>query len=89
MELTSEQIRLLMVHEWPLNSNATVASERINQACGEDTVDKSTVYRWFKKFDEVKKVLKISRAQVVQKKLIVKVCLKRLKKNSFGNSDAG
>ncbi|KAJ1364058.1 hypothetical protein KIN20_024052 [Parelaphostrongylus tenuis] len=33
MELTSEQIRLLMMHEWLLDSNAMVASERINLAC--------------------------------------------------------
>ncbi|KAJ1368442.1 hypothetical protein KIN20_029571 [Parelaphostrongylus tenuis] len=40
MELTSEQIRMLMMHEWLLLSNATVASERINLAWGEDTVGK-------------------------------------------------
>ncbi|KAJ1374484.1 hypothetical protein KIN20_037180 [Parelaphostrongylus tenuis] len=32
MELTSEQIRLLMMYEWLLDSNATLASERINLA---------------------------------------------------------
>ncbi|KAJ1346632.1 hypothetical protein KIN20_001500, partial [Parelaphostrongylus tenuis] len=49
MELTSEQIRLLMVHEWLFGSMANVTSERINLAWGEDTVDKSTVCRTVKK----------------------------------------
>ncbi|KAJ1352588.1 hypothetical protein KIN20_008977 [Parelaphostrongylus tenuis] len=32
--------RLLMMHEWLLGSNETMASERISLAWGEDTVDK-------------------------------------------------
>ncbi|KAJ1372564.1 hypothetical protein KIN20_034748 [Parelaphostrongylus tenuis] len=62
--LLPQQELLLMMHEWLLGSNATVASERINLAWDEDTVGKSTV-RW-------RKVLKISRVQIVQKNLIVK-----------------
>ncbi|KAJ1346409.1 hypothetical protein KIN20_001187 [Parelaphostrongylus tenuis] len=41
MELTSEQIRLLMMHERLLGSNAMVTIERINLAWGEDTVGKN------------------------------------------------
>ncbi|KAJ1362456.1 hypothetical protein KIN20_022001 [Parelaphostrongylus tenuis] len=41
MELTSEQIRLWMMHERTSGSNATVASERINVVWGEDTVGKT------------------------------------------------
>ncbi|KAJ1364274.1 hypothetical protein KIN20_024332 [Parelaphostrongylus tenuis] len=51
------QIGLMMMHDWLLGSNGTVTSDRINLACGEDTVGKSTVYRWFKKFDEGKESL--------------------------------
>ncbi|KAJ1351755.1 hypothetical protein KIN20_007891 [Parelaphostrongylus tenuis] len=43
-----------MMHEGLLGSNAMVANERINLAWGEDTVGKSTVYRWLKNFDEGK-----------------------------------
>ncbi|KAJ1365132.1 hypothetical protein KIN20_025359 [Parelaphostrongylus tenuis] len=46
------QIGLLMMHEWLLGSKATVASEGINVAWDEETVDKSTVYKWFEKFGE-------------------------------------
>ncbi|KAJ1362699.1 hypothetical protein KIN20_022351 [Parelaphostrongylus tenuis] len=45
IELTSEQIRLLIMYEWPLSSNATVASERINLPWAERTLGKSTVHR--------------------------------------------
>ncbi|KAJ1373709.1 hypothetical protein KIN20_036191 [Parelaphostrongylus tenuis] len=44
MELTSKQINLLMVHEFLLGSNATVASERINLAWSEDTVGKKFTF---------------------------------------------
>ncbi|KAJ1364537.1 hypothetical protein KIN20_024660 [Parelaphostrongylus tenuis] len=37
MVLTSYQNRLLMMHEWLLGSNATVASERINLTSTQDS----------------------------------------------------
>ncbi|KAJ1360798.1 hypothetical protein KIN20_019865 [Parelaphostrongylus tenuis] len=37
MELISEEMRLLKMHEWLLDPSATVASERINLARSEDT----------------------------------------------------
>ncbi|KAJ1367940.1 hypothetical protein KIN20_028969 [Parelaphostrongylus tenuis] len=43
MELRSEQIELLMMHEWLWGSKALVASERIDLAWGEDTAGKITV----------------------------------------------
>jgi hypothetical protein len=51
MELTNEQIRLLIKHKWLLGSNGLKATERINKAWGEGTVDKTMVYKWFGKFD--------------------------------------
>ena len=52
MELTREQIRLLIRHEYLLGSNGVETVERINRAWGEGTVGKSTVYDWFKRFEE-------------------------------------
>jgi len=51
MELKNEQIRLLIKHKWLLGSNGLKATERINKAWGEGTVDKTMVYKWFGKFD--------------------------------------
>jgi len=49
MELTREQIRLLINHERLLGSSAAEATRRINKAWGEDTVGGSTVRDWFRK----------------------------------------
>ncbi|KAJ1364841.1 hypothetical protein KIN20_025023 [Parelaphostrongylus tenuis] len=68
-----------MMHEWLLGSNATVASECINLAWGEDTVGKTTVYRWFKKSDEGEESLK-DRPRSNRPDVDRQVCLKRLKK---------
>lgn len=52
MELTREQIRLLMLHEYKLSSkpNATETARRINQAWGKGTVGDRTVRERFAEF---------------------------------------
>lgn len=51
MSLSTEQIRLLIKHEWLLGSNGLTATQRINKAWGDGTVTKSTAYRWIEKFE--------------------------------------
>jgi transposase len=50
MELTREQKRLLMLHEYKLGTSAIDATHRINQAWGEGTVGKTAVYEHYKEF---------------------------------------
>lgn len=50
MKLTWEQIRLLLIHEWRLETNATEAAHKINRAWGEDTVAERTARKWYGKF---------------------------------------
>ncbi|KAJ1366064.1 hypothetical protein KIN20_026646 [Parelaphostrongylus tenuis] len=51
--VNKRQIRLFMMHEGLLGSDATMASERINLAWGEDTVDKK--YRCITWYSAMKK----------------------------------
>jgi transposase len=50
MELTREQKRLLMLHEYKLGTKAAKAAEKINQAWGNNTVGESTVYERYREF---------------------------------------
>jgi histone-lysine N-methyltransferase SETMAR len=50
MELTREQIRLLLMHEYLLESDATEAARRINKAWGDGTIGERTAREWFAKF---------------------------------------
>lgn len=50
MELTREQKRLLMLHEYKLGSNAAEAARQINEAWGDGTVGVSTVRERFREF---------------------------------------
>ena len=52
MELSKEQVRLLLKYEYLSELNAAQAAQRINDACGEGTVGESTARRWFAKFRE-------------------------------------
>ncbi|KAJ1373728.1 hypothetical protein KIN20_036220 [Parelaphostrongylus tenuis] len=81
MELTSEQIMLLMMHKWLLGSNAMVTGERINLIWGEDTVAKSTVYGWFKKFDECEESLEDQPRSGRPKEVGRQLCLKQFEEN--------
>lgn len=52
MQLTDEQIRLLVMHEWRAGLNGLEVTKRINEIWGEGTVGKTMVYKWIKKFKD-------------------------------------
>ena len=51
MKLTSEQVRLLVMHEWRLHREPSAACANICLAWGEKTTSRVTVRRWFTHFE--------------------------------------
>ena len=58
MNLTNEQIRLLIMHEWKSGLNGKEVTARINEIWGEGTVGQSTVYKWIERFKAGEESLK-------------------------------
>ena len=58
MNLTNEQIRLLIMHEWKSGLNGKEVTARINEIWGEGTVGQSTVYKWISRFQAGEESLK-------------------------------
>lgn len=52
MEISKHDIRILLMHEYRLGNNATVASNKICQTMGKSVVSVRTAQDWFKKFKE-------------------------------------
>jgi transposase len=50
MELSNEQIRLLLMHEYRLEKSAAEAARQINKAWAEGMVGESTARKWFANF---------------------------------------
>lgn len=46
MELTDEQIRLLVMHEWRAGLKGQKVTSQINEIWGEGTTGKTAVYKW-------------------------------------------
>jgi histone-lysine N-methyltransferase SETMAR len=77
MELSWEQIRLLLMHEWRVGENASEAARKINGAWGDDTVAKRTAREWFAKFkageDSLEDQPRSGRPQEVDRQAVIEM----------------
>lgn len=52
MSLSREEVRLIIKHEWLSGNKGPSICDKINNAWGEGTVTRSTVFRWITKFKQ-------------------------------------